>query len=162
MQKKHINKILIIAVALIWSLVMYKFATPYFSATDTVITADVLVNPKRNFIRKKDTFHLEIPDRDPFLGKITSSKKRKIVKEVSKPIKKSSNKKKEKITTWPKITYLGFVKSQKKTSKLGLVRINGVLKRVRKGMEISGVKIKKVEENLITIQFQKESRDFKK
>ncbi len=161
MQKKKVNKILIIAVALIWGVVLYKFAAPYFTTTDTVITADVLVKPPQTFLRKKDTFGLSIPERDPFLGKVFKERKKKATNNTSKP-KKTSKRTTVIPQNWPKVQYLGFVKSQTSTSRLGLVRINGVLKRVRKGDKVKDITIKQVKEDFISIQFLKNTKDFKK
>ena len=162
MQKKNINKVLIGAVALIWGVVLYRFAAPYFGASDTAINTDLFVAPPISFIKKKDTFDLQLPQRDPFLGK--SIKPRKVVSSpVSKP--KSSTKKKTQPTvrkSWPRVEYLGFVKSSKNASRLGLVRVNGVLKRVRKGDLIRDIKVVKIEEEEITLSFQKDIKSFKK
>ena len=161
MQKKKVNKVLIIAVALIWGVVLYKFAAPYFTTTDTVITADVLVKPPQTFLRKKDTFSLVIPERDPFLGKISKQNKRPTTITTPKP-KRTPKPTSVIPQNWPKIQYLGFVKSKTSTSRLGLVRVNGILKRIRKGDRVKNITIKKIEEDLISIQFQKETKDFRK
>lgn len=160
MQKKKINKALIIAVALIWGVVIYKFAAPYFLTNDVVVTADALVSPPKIFLRKKDTFNLNIPDRDPFLGK-TISKRKTTVSVPSRPQKKSRSKTVV-AKNWPRIEYLGFIKSKESTSRLGLLRINGVLKRVRNGADIQGVKVKTISQDKITLQFQKDIKDFLK
>ncbi|MBQ4821398.1 hypothetical protein [Aquimarina sp. MMG016] len=159
MQKKKINTILIIAVALIWAVVLFKFISPYFTSADTVITADVLVKPAKAFMHKKDTFNLSIPKRDPFLGKSTGVKKKVVAS--SKP-RKVSRPKVSQIKNWPRIEYLGFVKSSKSTSRLGLLRINGVLKRVRNGSQVGDVSVKIINENYISVVFQREVKDFDK
>jgi len=160
MQKKKINKVLIAAVALIWGVVVYKLAGKFFTIEEPVITAEVLVKPLQNFLRKKDTFQLKVPDRDPFLGKLTVVRKKKTTKPIVKPSVRRGPV--APIKNWPRIEYLGFVKSAKSSSRLGLLRIDGVLKRVRKGAEVKGVMIKSIEEDKISILFQKEVKDFAK
>lgn len=160
MQKKKLNKILILAVALIWGVVVFKFAAPYFTPTETVITADVLVKPSKVFLQKKDTFNLELPQRDPFLGKSVRVKKTKT--SVAKPIKKVRKPSVPSNKNWPRIEFLGFVKSSKSKSRLGLVRINGTLKRVRNGSKIGEVTVVKIEERQISLSFQKETKTFNK
>ncbi|WP_378175211.1 hypothetical protein [Aquimarina sp. SS2-1] len=160
MQKKKINTILIIAVALIWAVVLYKFAAPYFLTNEVVVTADALVSPPKVLLRKKDTFDLDIPNRDPFLGKIIT--KRKSLPPVSSTPKKSTRAKTLMTQNWPRIEYLGFIKSKESTSKLGLLRVNGVLKRVRKGASIQDVVIKNIAEDKIVIQLGKDIRNFGK
>ncbi|SEK30231.1 hypothetical protein SAMN04487910_0200 [Aquimarina amphilecti] len=160
MQKKKVNKILIIAVSLIWGVVLYKFAAPYFLTNDIVVTADTLVSPPKLILRKKDTFDLNIPHRDPFLGKIKKQKRAKVVTSLRSAKKNQSSKNMPK--NWPRIEYLGFIKSQKSKSKLGLLRIDGILKRVRKGDEVQGIKIKNISQDNISIQLGKDTRDFGK
>ncbi|MDY8138475.1 hypothetical protein [Aquimarina sp. 2201CG5-10] len=160
MQKKKLNKVLIAAVALIWGVVIYKFAAPYFMSEETVITADVLVKPPETFLRKKDTFNLIIPERDPFLGKTIRVKK--AVAAVTSKKQRIQRPKSTTIKDWPKIEYLGFVKSKESKSKLGLLRVNGRLKRVRNGARIGDLKIKKIKDTQVIIQFQNETKDFYK
>ncbi|MFD2561880.1 hypothetical protein [Aquimarina rubra] len=160
MQKKKINKVLIIAVALIWGVVLYKFAAPYFLTNDVVVTADALVSPPKILLRKKDTFNLNIPTRDPFLGK-TISKRKSVVSAPSRP-QKVSRPKMPVSKNWPRIEYLGFIKSKESTSRLGLLRVNGTLKRVRNGAKIQDIIIKNISEDMISIQFGKDTKDFRK
>jgi hypothetical protein len=40
--------------------------------------------------------------------------------------------------------------------------VNGILKRVRSGADMQGVKVKTISEDKITLQFQKDVRDFRK
>jgi len=159
MQHKKTNKILIIAVALIWGVVLYKFSVPYLMTTDTVVIADVLVKPPQAILRKRDTFNLMIPLRDPFLGSTTSAKKSVVIS--SKPTK-TTRSKPVASKNWPKIAYLGFVKSQTSASKLGLLRVDGVLKRVRKGATVGSIRIKDISDDHIAIQMGKDVKDFRK
>lgn len=161
MQKKKLNKILIVAVALIWGVVIYKFAAPYFLSEDVVITADALVGKPQILLRKKDTFKLSIPDRDPFLGKSLKVRK-KTVAVSSVPKKKVSRPKVNISNNWPRVEYLGYIKSKQSISRLGLLRLDGVLKRVRRGAEVKGIRVKDISEDKISLQLGKDIREFNK
>lgn len=156
MQKTKLNKILIFLVVVIWGILLFNFFSAYFTESKIEKVKKPLVAnvPLRNQI-KKDTFVIHYPKRDPFLGKSSTvkvakqyiSKKKKIV---------SANKT---LLTWPKIIYLGFVKSNSNKLRLGLLRINGILYRVHKGTTESGVKIIDINKEYIRVQFDKETKD---
>ena len=160
MQKKNINIILIIAVALIWGVLLYKFISPYFVQKDTVLTADMLVTKPKLISKKKDTVNLSFPARDPFLEKPIAALKK------TAPIKMAKNRRPTrtslKVVEWPKITYLGFVKSKNSPLRLGLVRINGKLNRVNKNTVVEGVKILRIDKDSIHMAKGNEKRFFKK
>ena len=161
MQKKIVNKILIGAVALIWGVVLYKFSVPFFAVDTPVITSDVLVKPSELLAMKKDTFRLTVPERDPFLGTIARKKQIKPVTSIKKQAKTNTVKTVSNIT-WPRVQFLGYVKSGSSKLKLGLVRVNGTLKRVRKGDEVSELKVISISDAEITMNFNGENKNFKK
>ncbi len=161
MEKKKLNKVLIGVVFLIWGIVVYKLCLPYLNTTETIVTADVLAVPYLKSKQKKDTFQIKTLRRDPFLGKVIKKRKSQTSTKtkVKKRIPKISNTKPKE---WPKIEYLGYVKSNTNTSKLGLLRINGILKRVKNGTEFKGISIKKIEKEQIVVEFQREVRNIHK
>jgi hypothetical protein len=155
MDKKKVNTLLIIAVSCIWGIVLYKFIAPYFAKTEAIFISEVPTKPLVAKVRKKDTVALSFPERDPFLGKpVTKTQKAKKAKKkprtVSKPV------------LWPKIEYLGFVKSNSSKGRLGLVRIDGKLYRVNTNMEVNGLRIKKIANDVMVLLNGKEERHFKK
>jgi len=162
MQKKQLNRALIIAVSLIWITVLYKFLAPYFIAKETVVTADYLEVKPKPVVKKKDTVVLFFPERDPFLGK--RKKQVKISKPVVSTIKTSPNRVKTKITVtpWPKIEYMGFVKAKNNSGRLALLRIDGQLHRVNKNERVQSLRIGAVYKDSIAINKGKELRYFKK
>lgn len=159
MDKKKLNTILIIAVACIWGILLYKFITPYFTETEAQYLAEIPPEMPLAKIRKKDTVELDFPERDPFLGKTirpktnTVSPRKKVAKrlpKVTQPV------------LWPKIEYLGFVKSSSNKSRLGLVRIDGKLHRVKSNAEVNGIKINSITNDALVISNGKEERSFKR
>ncbi|MFC5048352.1 hypothetical protein ACFSTE_13440 [Aquimarina hainanensis] len=159
MKKKRINIFLGIVLLVIWGLVGTKLLRSFFTEKEVVITSEALVTPTVRIERIKDTFSLDIQDRDPFLGKIKTRKKRA-------PKKKAPSytgiPKVKQVTQWPAITYLGFVKSSGHKYRLGLLRVDGVLKRVREGGVIKGVQVLKVEKEQLVVRLGKELRKIKK
>lgn len=149
MDKKRINYILIAALVVIWALVGYKILSPYFKKSGNVLTAEML--PKKENIqeKKRDTFDLVFPQRDPFLDKqIRPSKKsasKETISTAPRPRPKINNQ------PWPEIQYFGFVKSKTNSNKLGLLKISGKLHRVKENHVVEGLKILRItpEETLV-------------
>lgn len=160
MERKKLNTILIVAVALIWGIVIYKFAAPYFMKKEPVLTAEVLVKKPIELIQKKDTVALVFPDRDPFLGRTVTLRKPRPQPATLKKTSKSNVISKP--VQWPKIAYMGFVKSQSSKGRLGLVRIDGKLHRVQSGMVVNGIKISRVDVDEIRVKNGREERVFKR
>ncbi|WP_396591863.1 hypothetical protein [Allomuricauda sp. R78024] len=160
MEKKKLNTVLFFIVVLIWGVILYKFIAPYFKKSEPSITAKNLVEKKVLPIKKKDTIILIFATRDPFLGKLSKTKKQS---SVIKPKIQSSKRKKASVPVpWPLVEYLGFVKSKTSNSPLGLVRIDGKLHRVHQNTIVKGLMITKINNNLIQVTNGKESRSFKK
>ncbi|MEE9363944.1 MAG: hypothetical protein V3U92_15190 [Cellulophaga sp.] len=161
MERKKINKVLIVVVILIWGIVLYKFVSPYFKQTaNNVLTAELLTKELKVIAKKKDTVALNLIDRDPFLGKPFYKKKRVGREKIAK--KTSVIKVTPKIIEWPKITYLGFVKSKKNARRLGLVRVDGKLYRVNKKEVIQGVMVLDIYNEYILLVNGKEKKKFKR
>ncbi len=159
MPKKKLNTILIIAVACIWGILLYKFITPLFVQTEPEYLVELPIEVPVIDVRKKDTITLNFPDRDPFLGKVVKAKMKntKSKKSITKKISKIS-----KTAVWPKIEYLGFVKSKKSKGPLGLLRIDGKLHRVNRKAVIANLRIEEITSSEIHIINGKEKRSFVK
>lgn len=159
MDKKKINTLLIVAVACIWGIVLYKFIAPYFTENEVPYTAEIPTEMPLEKVRKKDTVALNFPERDPFLGK-AKRPRTKSIQPKKKPVRRSS--KVTKPILWPKIEYLGFVKSNSNKDRLGLVRIDGKLHRVKRNTEVAGIRIEKISSDALVISNGKEERSFKR
>ncbi|NHF58991.1 hypothetical protein FK220_006550 [Flavobacteriaceae bacterium TP-CH-4] len=160
MDRKKINTILIVAVVAIWGIVLYKFIASYLTDPDAGPIAEIPTKPAIAAIRKKDTVTLNFPERDPFLGTVVTKSKPKapaVRKSVTRKPKSPS-----KPVLWPKIEYLGFVKSSASKGRLGLVRIDGRLHRVNAGTEVNGLRIRKISKDALVIMNGKEERSFGK
>jgi hypothetical protein len=164
MSKKRINIALLILVMSLWGRVGYKTVSQYFFSKEVALS-DIQSNSTFNFSQiKKDTFHLEIIQRDPFLNKSSVNPNQiAVVKKVyvqPKIITKPPIQPKP-IINWPSVSYYGYIKSKDKTEELILVKIENQLHKLRKNATIDGLIIKRVFNDSIEVVFNKEKRVIK-
>lgn len=112
----------------------------------------------------KDTFDLELPSKDPFLGNNwtaevkqennVSQQKQKIEikKEEIKPVAKK----------WPQIEYFGFVKNREKSNPLCLLKIDGHQIHISKGQSHNGVVVVSAFKDSVYVVFDGEKKVVKK
>lgn len=157
-KKKNINIILIFLVLFLWGTVAYKSLHQFFFSDNNVESPNTF-NNKITFSQiNKDTFNLEILNRDPFLNKELEQVK---VITVNSTIKKSiainkpKNIKVIELLKWPTLSYYGYLKSKEKTEELILVKIDNQLYKLRKNNTINGLVINKVYNDSIEVTFNK-------
>jgi hypothetical protein len=112
----------------------------------------------------KDTFQLEKITRDPFLNTLIQSADSIPKKHYSMTAIAKTNTiaiKPKVVTTWPFISYHGYIKSKEKNEELVLVKIDKKLYKIRKNKQIEGVTIKKVYSDSIELSFNTERKIFK-
>ena len=99
-----------------------------------------------------DTFSIIADYRDPFLGKIRSSKPKAVTpKKKQAPIVK----KPEPVLRWPSIVYGGMIKNQKTGKLVAMVKINGKDNLLSIGNVVSEVILLKVYPDSITVSLGK-------
>ena len=157
MNKSRINKILIVALTLIWSFVGYSFFWPK-NTTETPLQNTDLALETTVKTKVKDPFILQPLARDPFLNARTTPRKK--IKSIPKDRQKSSSK--NTISIWPNIAYFGFVKSNNQSAPLVLLKIDNQLKKLRQGERFEEILVKKVYRDSVQIQFGKEIKSFAK
>jgi hypothetical protein len=154
MNKKYLNSILIVLLALIWGGVIYK----YFVKKKTVLPENALQSKSMaiDYTIAKDTFVLRLNNRDPF----KASKRRRVQSNTTQQAKSSSNRAKQpkKALVWPNIQYYGFVKSAQNKTRKAHVKINGRLHRKRERETIDNVKLVKVYSDSIIVMFNREKK----
>lgn len=158
MNKKHINIVLIVVVVGLWGTVLYKYVNRFFVTEDFPYTSQNLSMPIIAKI-KKDSFTIQPLERDPFLGKLLVKKQNNFT--PNNPVIKSFVKKnpEPKMTNpFPRIQYFGYIKSQDKSEKLILLKVNNKLERVRLKANIDGLIIEKIYKDSIEVLFNKEKR----
>jgi len=158
--KKKINIALIIVMAIVYGGIAYKYfgnTTSYEQATITNYAEGKIRLPE-TIEEKENMFVLDLSNRDPFLDKKYTHKKRKTV--IEKTSSKSNSRKKAISMHWPSITYLGFTKSNNQTKKMAVVRIDGKLYRKREGNSIDHIKIIKIENDSIYMMLDKKEKKY--
>jgi len=161
MSKKHLNIGLIIGVALIWGVLIYKALGNSFVSEDEEQNYAVAINEELPLSIQKDTFDLKLYKRDPFLGGI---KKSRI--SISKRKNKGNAVRKVKpvvVVQWPQLQYLGFVKEENAKEPLLLLKVNGKLMRKKSSFEFAeGIKVLGFYKDSLLVGLNKEERVFKK
>jgi len=166
MDKKIRNRILYIAVACLWGIAIYRTYNNYQTKQENEELA-IVNTPSISPIQfNKDTFELELPDKDPFLEsgwtptiKIENSSSNNstnnlniVKKEIVKPTEK----------VWPKIEYFGFVKNRNKNSTLCLLKIDGQLMQLSKGQNEKGILVNNVYKDSVLVVFDGERKTVRK
>lgn len=162
MKKKQINIALIIIVLALWGTVLYKYVNRFFG-NDEIIN----FNEQQFLIPiatiEKDTFELKTLARDPFLGKITLKKESAqiIKKTVIKPILKTTT---ESIKTkpFPIVQYFGYIKSQDKSQKLILLKVNDRFKKVRLKDNIDGLVVEQIYKDSVVLRYNNSAKSISK
>ncbi|MBP2832825.1 hypothetical protein J8281_11570 [Aquimarina sp. U1-2] len=161
MNKKILNRVLLVFLVVIWGIVfqkIFKFFGNSSDQEDLAFKIQPIVPPKNNF--SKDTFNMSRISRDPFLGKVSFSKRKQVASTKVKvpPTHQRTNRSKSKIASvasWPKISYHGYVKGVKSTSELILVRVNNTFKKLHEGEYWEDLKIQKVYRDSIIVKRNK-------
>ncbi|MEP0266051.1 hypothetical protein [Dokdonia sp.] len=159
--KKKINIALIVVMVIVYGGIAYKYFGGGTSneQTDTATYTGEQLRLPENRAEKENVFALNLSNRDPFLDKKYTAKKRasSIIGETTPRIK--TNKKPMSIH-WPTITYLGFTKSNSQTRKTAVLRIDGKLYRKREGSTIDHIKVLKIVGDSIYIMFNKKEKQY--
>jgi len=139
MSKKHLNIVLLIGVAFIWGLLIYKALGNSFVSEAEQQNYVVAMNEELPISIQKDTFELKLYSRDPFIGNIKNTRKFVLKTKKGSAIKKV---KPVVVMQWPQLQYLGFVKEEKAKEPLLLLKVNGKLIRKKSSFEFyEGMKI---------------------
>ena len=155
MNKALINKILIVALTLIWGFVGYSFFWPKSANVDPLTTNNAAITPKE-ITSKKDAFELLPLERDPYLNARTSPIKKALKIPKDRPRSNSKNTK----TVWPNIAFFGFVKNNNQSAPLVLLKINNQLKRLRQGEKYEEITVQRVYKDSVHIKIGKETKNF--
>jgi len=149
MTKKSINRILIVIVTLIWGILLYQIlGKRHFDVQQ--FTPHIESQDSQEFLIIKDTFELVKLSRDPFLGLVYERKKNKQSNTVVKKKKVNTNTVTIKI---PRLQYLGYVKGEKYSNPLILIRIDNKLYKKRLNSKVKDVYLKEASKDSLVIIF---------
>jgi len=161
MSKKRLNRVLIIGVAFIWGLLIYKFFGNSFNTNDNRQNFTMAISEDKPITVQKDTFALKRYTREPFLGNIL--KPRKGVSVIKKRVVAPKINKSVAIVQWPQLQYLGFIKETSAKEPLLLLKINGKLMRKKSSFEFfEGFKVLNFYKDSILVRFNKEQKVIKR
>lgn len=129
--KKIKTYILLIAVIGIWGTIAKRFIGNSFSDEIEPNSIKNVVEFKPNYENKKDTFSIQQVKKDPFLGQLTTPKRKN----------KSKTKKYPKDSLRVKISYSGMVKKQQSKDQVFVININQQQYLLKKGQKVKDVKL---------------------
>lgn len=131
LNKKTKTYLLLGAVIIIWSSIVFKFFSGYNPEVVSVEQQDLATNFKP-ILKKVDTFSVQEIPRDPFLG--TISKKR--TSSISTVTRKAKD-----TLQIPKMVYLGLLKKQQSKNQIFVLNIDNEQFIVKKGQVVKKVKV---------------------
>ncbi|WP_272149621.1 hypothetical protein [Tenacibaculum aiptasiae] len=145
MTKQQKTYLLLAAVILIWGIIGYQFFNQFSSNTPEVTTASSFeFVPKK--ITKQEAYTVKADYRDPFLGKLPSDKKKKVI--VRKKAPKTN-------IPFPNITYNGVIEGG---SKSFILTINGMQEEMSIGQTLHKVTLKKANSSKAVVVFNSVSK----
>jgi|SRR5690606_20822525 len=158
MNKPLLNKVLIVALIIIWALIGYKFLYGFSFRTETS-QMQLHPPPSKTVSKKVAVFELKLVDRDPFLGTYPL----KSITSETNPIKPNpktnmSNNK----PTWPQIAYYGYIQNETSKFPLVMISVNNKLIRVKKGDEYEGMIIQNVFRDSVVVRKGNQNKVFLK
>ena len=161
MNKKYLNSVLIVLLLIIWVGVFYK----YFGNKNTSIkntgVSNFTSNYKQNYMIVKDTFKLELIERNPFDASYKIRKTTIPKTSVNKKIKTKKTIVKKSIV-WPTITYHGFVKGESKATRLILLKIDNRLYRKREKERVKDITLVKAYNDSLVVSLNKNNKTIKR
>jgi hypothetical protein len=157
MTKKKINIVLFILVIGVWGAILYNVVNRYFIKDEIKINSENSISSSSIKLIRKDTFAMEVLNRDPFLD-IEYKEKKTIVKNSS--YNNGNIKKVVKSTIpqiIPKIYYYGYITTESNQS-TALLKIDNKKVKLVLNQEHDGVKLMKMYRDSVVIAFNKEHK----
>jgi len=146
---------------IIWGGVFYKYFGKSKSSEKNIEVTNAVSNYEQVYNIAKDTFQLELMERDPF--GISGGIKNPIPTEkpVNRPkvvVKPTVNKS----IAWPTIIYHGFVKGERKTNPLILLKIDNRLYRKWEGETVNNITLVKAYSDSLIVSLNNNTKTIKK
>lgn len=153
MKNKTKTYILLATVLVVWGTIGYKFVNGLSPDISEIAQQDfdVTFKPKTNI--KSDTFSIKNVERDPFLGTLTSTKKRKVSSKKTTPEPKVNS---------PIITYGGIIKKQNSSDQVFVVNINENQYLLKQGQVADSVKLVKGNTKEVVVRYNNKSQTIKR
>ena len=159
MKNKKLTYILIPIAIIVWGGIILRIVGFNNSDPETNTTRTNEMEPD-TMVFNKNEFELIANYRDPFLGKFIRGTHQIAVKKTKKPKKSIPKKIIKTPLVWPHIDYDGSIRSENKV--IAVLKINAKKHLLEQGEEFSGLKIKQVYPDSVTIVYKKETKTFPK
>ncbi|MEP1490164.1 MAG: hypothetical protein ABJK28_17225 [Algibacter sp.] len=160
MNKKYLNSTLIVLLIIIWAAVFYKYFGDSKQLSENTIAINALALNGQDYLVTKDTFLLELTDRDPF--RVSRKIKRKSSKLPKSKPKSAVKTNKKKSIVWPTIAYHGFVKGDRKNTRLILLKIDNRLYRKREKEIVNEITLVKAYDDSLIVSLNKNNKTITK
>ncbi len=154
MKNKTTLVLLLILVLGVWGVIGFKIIAAFSGSSDSVENNNQLTASNKPITMvTRPKFLINIPNRDPFLGKIKSAPKKSTpstTKAIKKPVKQ-----------WPNIVFKGVVSDKNSKKKIFLIEVNGTAHLVEVGNPlIEGLRFTKGWNEKVKLTFEGDSKMF--
>ncbi len=162
MNKKYLNSVLFILLVIIWGSVIIKYFGTSKGVLNTPKEMVSNISGNKNYETVRDTFKLDIQNKDPFKVTKPIENKTPIKTALPKPIQKQVRVDKPVAIHWPSITYHGFVKGDHNTTRLILLKVDNKLYKKREKEMIADLTIIKAHSDSLLVSFNNQLKTIKK
>lgn len=137
--------VLLVVVLGIWGVVGFRLIATLNPEVQKDATPEdrVTFSPIENI--SDETFSIQLPERDPFLGTLHIKKESKV--DQKSPINKEP-------IVWASVLYHGAIARQDSNQKIYIISINGQQHIVKVGHDIEGVKLLKATDKAIVVSYK--------
>ena len=156
---KYFNVILTICLVVIWSLVVKKVFFNNSGATNVSENQSSFSIQKKTLISEKDTIVLKAI-KNPFIRGVATTNAP--VSRNTKVVAPTSASKKKVSLSWPVIHYYGYVESNGRIDKRGMIRFDSKLHTMKAGEKYNNITLLKVTPDSIVLAYQKQKRTIKR
>lgn len=171
MKNRKLTFVLLPLAVIIWGGIVYRFLQAQDYPVESKSISPISTKTHKSDILP-DTFVLLADYRDPFERKVPakienpsgmiegfSSYKANISSKVndSKPVVSVTEP-----VRWPDISYFGLIENRAKKTRVAICRLGGVDYFVEEGQTVTAIKVVKVWQDSILVNYQKENRIFKR
>ena len=153
LNKQTKTYLLIAAVLGIWGTIAYKIISGVSGSENAPALQDhgVAFTPKAAAVR--DTFSIQLTERDPFLGSLATQEKKHHRPKASKPVRITKED--------PVVSFEGTVKKQGGSNQVYVVTIDGEQVLLKKGQTLNGVTLVSGTSKRIKVRFNDKTQALK-
>lgn len=155
MKQRRTRNIMLVVVALIWGLVIWRFMAGGKDNSGVYSSSDVMDIPMVDGDFTPDSFSLSLDYRDPFLGGFQARKAEPSIDFAATPVQVTPAPVAPKAAeppAWTHFKYHGIVRDTKNDRRTGLLTADGRMIYVDEGMQYTGFKVIRIYADSIHIR----------